>query len=385
VWSKLAVAAIGTAAIGFAGARYFGGEAPQQAAAPSPAVPVVTATVQQQDVPIIVTGLGTVQALNTAVIRSQVTGILERVDFIEGQAVRKGDVLAQIDTRVFQAQLDQARAQLARDQALLTNQQTNLKRDEPLLQRGFATDQQVAGERAQVSQTESTLKADEAQIDSARTQLDFALLRAPFDGVTGIRLLDTGNVIRPTDANGLVVLTQVQPISVVFTLPTSEIPAVQAALARGAVAVTVYDQAGATKLDFGTLLLINNQADPNSGTVQLKATFPNARRQLWPGTFVNAEVAVETAKGALTVPADALQRNEQSQFVFVVGDDHKVSIRPVQVSQRVRAVALVSEGLRAGETVVVQGQYRLRPGAVVVVSDPAQVPNATTGSAGMLP
>ncbi|WP_375459277.1 efflux RND transporter periplasmic adaptor subunit [uncultured Enterovirga sp.] len=385
LWGKLGVAAIVVAALGFAVERHFAGEASKQAAAPPPAVPVVTTAVQQQDVPIIVTGLGTVQALNTAAIRSQVTGILEQVDFTEGQEVKKGDVLAQIDPRVFQAQLDQARAQLARDQALLTNQQTNLARNEPLLQRGFATDQQVTGQRAQVSQTESTLKADQAQIDSAQTQLDFASLKAPFDGVTGIRLLDVGNVIRPTDTNGLVVLTQMQPISVVFSLPASEIASVQAALARGTAPADVYDQAGTTKLDTGALLLINNQADPNSGTVQLKATFPNERRQLWPGTFVNAQLTTSLVKGALTVPTDAVQLNDKGQFVFVVGSDNKVSVRTVQVSQRLRAVALVAQGLKVGETVVVQGQYRLTPGTTVVASDPAQVPNTTTASAGMLP
>jgi multidrug efflux system membrane fusion protein len=348
-------------------------------------VPVVTTAVQQQDVPIVLTGLGIVQALNTATIRSQVTGILERVDFTEGQTVKKGDVLAQIDPRIYQAQLDQARAQLARDQALLANQQTNLGRNEPLLQRGFATDQQVAGERAQISQTQSTTKADQALIDNAQTQLDFTTLRAPFDGVTGLRLIDIGNVIHPTDPGGLVVLTQLQPISVLFTLPAADIPAVQAALGRGAVQATVYDQAGTKKLDSGTLLLINNQADPNSGTVQLKATFPNAERQLWPGTFVNAEVTTSVVKSAVTVPTDAVQQNDKGQFVFVVGSDQKVSTRQVQIGQRVRGVALVSDGLKAGETVVVQGQYRLTPGTVVTASTPAQVPNTTTASAGMLP
>ena len=203
--------------------------------------------------------------------------------------------------------------------------------------------------------------------------------------MTGIRRVDVGNIINPADANGIVVLTQVQPIGVLFTLPTSDIAAVQAALARGPVSATAYDQAGDTKLDVGTLLLINNQADPKSGTVQMKAIFPNAQRQLWAGTFVNAEVTTSVEKQALTIPTNALQLNDKGQFVYVVGSDEKVSIRPVTVKQRTRGIALVSDGLKDGETVVVQGQYRLKPGTSVIASTPDQVPNTSTASAGMLP
>lgn len=357
----------------------------QQGAEPPAPVPVVLAPAQQQDVPLILTGIGTVQALNTAVIRSQVTGILEQINFVEGQAVKRGDVLAQIDPRVFQAQLDQAKAQQRRDQALLANQQTNLGRNQPLLEKGYATDQQVAGERAQIAQTQSTIQADQAMIENAQTQLDFTTLRAPFDGVTGILLTDAGNLVNANSSPGIVTLTQMQPISVVFTLPASAIPAVQAALERGSVPTTVYDQSGQNKLDEGKLLLINNQADPKSGTVQLKANFPNAHRQLWPGTFVNVEVTTSVAKGALTVPTDAIQQNDLGQFVYVVGSDQAVSLRPVKIQQRVRGTALLSAGLTVGETVVVQGQYRLRAGTKVVAAGADQVPNSTTASAGMLP
>jgi membrane fusion protein, multidrug efflux system len=371
-------------ALGVAVERYRA-SLPSKQAAPRAPVPVVTAAVQQQDVPLILTGIGTVQALNTAVIRSQVTGILEQVKFTEGQAVKRGDLLAQIDPRVYQAQVNQAKAQLSRDEALLTNQRINLQRNEPLLQRGYATDQQVTGERAQIAQTQSTLEADQAMIDNAQTQLDFATLRAPFDGITGVRLTDVGNLVYANSSPGVVVLTQMQPISVVFTLPASAISAVQAALERGPLSTTVYDQSGQNKLDEGNLLLINNQADPKSGTVQLKANFPNARRQLWPGTFVNVAVTTSVAKGALTVPTDAIQQNDRAQFVYVVGSDQAVSGRPVKIEQRVRGTALVSDGLTAGETVVVQGQYRLTPGTKVVRASPDQVPNTTTASAGMLP
>jgi multidrug efflux system membrane fusion protein len=350
-----------------------------------PAVPVVTASVMQEDVPIILNGIGTVHALNRAVIRSQVTGYLESVAFTEGQTVRRGDVLARIDPRIYQTKLDTAEAQLGQDQALLINRQINLQRNEPLEQRGYATDQAVTGEKAQIAQSENAVKGDQAAVAYARTELDFATLRAPFDGVTGLRLIDIGNIVQPSDPGGIVVLTQVQPISVVFTLPTDAIPQVQAALARGPVTTTVSNQAGTRKLDTGALLLIDNEAQPKSGTVKLKANFPNAEHQLWPGAFVNVEITTSVVKDALTVSADAVQRSDTGAFVFVVGPDHKVAVRPVEVGQRVRGVALISEGLKAGETVVVQGQYRLVPGTEVIAASPGQVPDTTTASAGMLP
>jgi membrane fusion protein, multidrug efflux system len=343
------------------------------------------APVKREDVPITLTGIGTVNALNVATIRAQVTGYLKSTQFKEGQFVKRGDVLAQIDPRIYQARLEQAQAQLAKDQALLNNQQINLGRNEPLLQRGYATDQQVTGEKAMIAQTQSGLKGDQAAIDYAQTELDFTTLRAPFDGITGIRRIDIGNVIHPTDSDGIVVVTQVQPISVVFTLPTSDIPAVQTALARGAVSATVYDQSGERMLDTGTLLLINNQAEPQSGTVQLKAQFPNAERQLWPGTFVNVQVATSVEKGALTVPTNAVQLNDKGSFVYVVGTDKTVTTRPIKVRQRTRGVALIAEGLKDGESVVVQGQYRLKSGTPITPATPDQVPDISTASAGMLP
>lgn len=381
----LGLAALVAVGLGVEVARYREGITPSRATASPHAVPVVTATAKQQDVPIILTGIGTVQALNRAVIRSQVTGYLESITFTEGQSVKKGDVLARIDPRIYQAKLDTAQAQLGRDQALLTNRQVNLQRNEPLEQRGYASEQAVTGEKAQIAQSENSVKGDRAAIDYAKTELDFATLRAPFDGVTGLRLIDIGNIIQPSDPGGIVVLTQVQPISVVFTLPTDDIAQVQAALARGPVPTTVSNQTGTQKLDTGTLLLIDNEAQPKSGTVKLKANFPNAERQLWPGAFVNAEITTAMVKDVLTIPTDAVQQNDTGPFVFVVGADHKVAIRPVRVGQRVRSVALISDGLKAGETVVVQGQYSLVPGTEVVAANPSQVSDTTTASAGMLP
>ena len=348
-------------------------------------VPVVTAQVQQRDVPIVLTGLGTVQALNTATIHVQVTGLLEEVDFTEGQLVKRGDILAKIDPRVYEATLAQYQGQLAKDAALHAQAQADLQRFQALGKEDSIAAQQVQDQQLLVQQDAGLMRSDQALVDGAKTQLDYTTLRAPFDGVTGLRLIDIGNVVHPTDTTGIVVVTQVQPISVVFILPAADIPPVEAAIARGPVQAIVYDQAGVKQLDVGALLLINNQAEPQSGTVQLKANFPNRQNQLWPGTFVNVSVTTSVVKDALTTPTDALQQNDSGQFVYVVGPDNRVTTRPVEVAQRLEAVALISKGLQAGETVVVQGQYRLTPGALVAVAPASGVPNSSTASAGMLP
>ena len=229
------------------------------------------------------------------------------------------------------------------------------------------------------------MKTDQGLINTDQTNLDYTTLRAPFDGVTGLLQVQIGNLIQPTNTTGIVVLTQVQPISVVFTLPSVDIASVQEAMARGTVQATVYDQSGKKQLDVGTLLAINNQATTTTGTIQLKAIFPNHERQLWPGTFVNVDLTTSVVKNALTIPTNALQQNNNGQFVYVVGADKRVSVQPVEVAQRLHAVALISKGLQAGETVVEQGQYRLTPGALVVATAPSNVLNPTTASAGMLP
>lgn len=357
------------------------------AAAPQP-VPVIAAQVQQHDVPIVLTGLGTVTALNTATVRSQVTGLLVSVEFQEGQSVKKGDVLAKIDPRTFQAQLDQAEAALGRDQAHLHNAELNLNRYTPLASKGYATEEQLAGQQSAVAELQNTVKSDQAAVDAAKTQLSYTSLVAPFDGDTGIRLLDVGNVIHPTDPNGLVVVTQVQPITAVFTVATINIPAIQEALMHGPLQVIAYSQDDKTELDTGKLLLVDNQADPSSGTVRLKALFPNEQRRLWPGVFVNVRLVTSTVHDGLTVPLDAVQQGPQGQFVFVVGPDQKVAIRQVSMRQSFKGEALVDEGLSAGETVVVRGQYRLSPGTLVTLADPHKpdaVPNPSTAKSGMLP
>jgi multidrug efflux system membrane fusion protein len=380
--SALGVVGLAVAAVAFVYWR--SSDRPVSPPAPISPVPVVTALVQQHDEPIILSGLGTVQALNTASIQSQVTGVLEEVDFVEGQSVKRGDILAKIDPRLYQAALTQAQGQLAKDTALHAQAESDLARYQALGREDSIALQQVADQKFLVAQDAAAVEADKGMIASAQTQLDYTTLRAPFDGVTGLLQVDIGNLIQTTNTMGIVVLTQVQPIAVVFILPNADITAVQTAMAKGPVQATVYDQSGAKKLDVGTLLSINNQAAPTSGTVQLKAIFPNEHRQLWPGTFVNVDVTTSVVPDALTIPTNALQQDDKGQFVYVVGADKRASVRRVEVAQRLHAVALIS-GLQAGETVVVEGQYRLTPGMPTVATSPSEASNPSTASAGMLP
>ncbi|MHC2331428.1 efflux RND transporter periplasmic adaptor subunit [Bradyrhizobium sp. USDA 4454] len=352
------------------------------------AVPVTAAKVLQHDVPIVLEGLGTVTPLNTATIRTQVQGTLDSVDFVEGKQVKRGDVLARIDPRVYEAQVDQAEAALARDEASLKNARTNLARTQPLANRGFATQQLLDTQDSQVSQGEGTVALDKAALEAAQTQLSFATITAPFDGVTGIRRIDPGNIVHPTDSNGLVVLTQLQPIAVIFTLPSGDIPGVQQALASGDASVEVYDAQNKHKLDHGSLMLINNQVDSSTGTVQLKASFPNAGNTLWPGTFVNVHLTIAIRHNALTVPLTAVRQGPDGSFAYVVGPNNVVNIRNVTTGQSRDGQILIEQGLTANETVVTAGQYRLNPGTTVeIVPDDKkdQVQDATTASAGMLP
>lgn len=381
--SGLAVVALGAAA--FALVHFRSADEPASAPAPTSPVPVVTTLVQQRDEPIVLSGIGTVEALNTASIQSQVTGVLEEVDFIEGQVVKKGDILAKIDPRLYEAALAQAQGQLAKDTALHAQAESDLARYQKLGTENSIALQQVADQQFIVAQDAAAMVTDEGLVKSDQTQLDYTTLRAPFDGVTGLLQIQIGNLIQPTNTTGIVVLTQVQPISVVFILPNADIASVQEAMARGPVHATVYDQSGSKQLDAGTLLAINNQAATTTGTVQLKGIFPNHERQLWPGTFVNVDLTTSVVPNALTIPTNALQQNDKGQFVYVVGEDKRVSVRPVEVAQRRRGVALISKGLQAGETVVVQGQYRLTPGTLVAPTAPSEAPNPSTASSGMLP
>ena len=360
-----------------------------------PPVPVIGTTVQKQNFPIVLTGVGNVAALNSATVRSLVTEQILSIDFKDGQFVKKGELLAQLDPSTYQAQLDQAEANLARDEAHLENGRINLGRYIPLQKQGFAPAQQVSTQQAKIAQEEATIKGDQAAIEYAKTQLGYTKLVAPFDGVAGIRLLDVGNIIHssttrgsPSEPNALVVINQVQPIGVMFTLGATAIPEVQEALAKGPVKVIALSADGKTELETGTLAAIDNQANTTSGTITLKAIFANPDRKLWPGMFVNVRVVTQIQDNGLTVPLDAVQQGPQGQYVFVVGPDHKVAMQPVSVRETLNGEALIDKGLSAGETVVVRGQYRLTPGTVVSLAnpnDPAAVPNPTAASAGLLP
>jgi multidrug efflux system membrane fusion protein len=372
------------------GAYFLKAPAPRHAAEPSdaPPVPVTAAQAHKGDVPIVLEGLGTVTPINTATIHTQVQGTLDSVDFVEGQEVKRGDVLAKIDPRVFEAQVDQAEAALARDQASLKNAQTDLARTQPLAARGFATQQLLDTQNSQVAQGQGTVALDKAALEAAQTQLSYTTITAPFDGITGIRRIDPGNIVHPTDANGLVILTQLKPISIVFILPSADIPDVQKAIASGEAAVDAYDAANQQKLDHGSLMLIDNQVDASTGTVRLKASFPNEKKDLWPGSFVNIHLTTAIRHDAVSVPLKAVLQGPSGAYVYVVDANHVVSVRNVKAGQSRQGKVLIDHGLSGDETVVTAGQYRLTPGiSVQVVSEDRKdmVQNATTASAGMLP
>ena len=332
-----------------------------------PTVPVVAGIVNSSDVPIYLQGVGTVIAYNTVIVRSQIQGQITKINFTEGQTVKTGDLLAVIDPRPYQAQLDQATANRSRDQAKLTNAQDNLKRDTTLGNQGWATPQLVETQKAQVEQLQAAIKADEAAIEWAQTQLSYTQLTSPIDGVTGIRQIDIGNIIHPTDPNGLVVVTQLEPISVIFTVPETNLPQIQQHLANGALKVEAYSQDNTMKLDEGTLDFIDNEIVQTTGSVRLRANFPNKAHRLWPGELVNAWLLLDTRHDGLTVPAPAVQQGPQGAFVYVIDADSTVAVRPVKVAQVSGGQALIDSGLSAGEQVVVDGQYKLQPGIHVTI------------------
>ena len=363
--------ALSTAALAVAAALYFsivpGFEKVAVApAAPAP-VPVVAGVVNSHEVPLYLRGVGTVIAYNTDVVRSQITGELTQITFTEGQTAKAGDLLAQIDPRSYQAQLDQMVANRTRDQAQLANAIANLGRYTELLSKGYATPQLSDTQKAQVAQLQSAIKADEALIEQAEVQLSYTRLTSPISGVTGVRQIDVGNIIHPTDPNGLVVVTQIEPISLIFTLPEADLPQIQAQMAKGPLTVLAYSQDDKIKLDEGKLLLANNQIVQSTGTVQLKATFPNTAHLLWPGQLVNARLLIDTRKDGLTIAAPAVQQGQTGSYVYVIAPDGKAQVRPVTVAQISEGQALIDTGLKANETVVIDGQYRLQQGSTVQV------------------
>ena len=342
------------------------GVTPQRPAAPS--VPVAAAFAERRDFPIFLTGLGAVQAYNLVTVKVRGDGHLDKVAFVEGQTVSEGEVLAQIDPRPFQALLAQARAAKTRDQAQLANAKLDLERTKTLILREFATRQLADTQRALVAQLEAAVQSDQAAIDNAEVQLGYTTIVSPIAGRTGMRLVDTGNIVRTTDTNALVVITQVQPISVVFTLPQDVLGEVVREMSRGSLKVFAHNRDGATQLGEGVLVLIDNQVDPATGTIRLKATFENKDNALWPGQFVNVRLLLRTRPEVVTVPAQAVQQGQIGPFAYVIKSDQSVEQRTVKVGYSREGTSLIEEGLKPGDQVVVEGQYKLRPGARVQVS-----------------
>jgi len=334
-------------------------------------VPVLAAAASVADVPVYLDGVGTTKALNTVTVKPQVDGKLIKVSFKEGQDVPRGYVLAEIDPTTYQAQLDQAVALKAQHQAQLANARMDVERYSQLAKLNAGSQQQADAARAQVAQLEAQIKSDDGAIDNARAILAYTKVVAPIDGRTGIRQVDEGNIVRASDTTGIVVITQIRPISVLFSLPQQVLGQVNKAFGQGALAVEALGVDGRTVIDRGTLQVVDNQVDQTTGTVRLKAEFPNADLQLWPGQFVAVRLLVSTLKQVVVVPTAAVQRGPNGTFVFVIQQDSTIAQRPVGISQQDEARAVVTSGLQPGEQVVTSGFARLAGGARVSISQPA--------------
>ena len=341
----------------------------EAAAAPTPAapVPVVAAAVSRHEVPVYLVGVGTVIAYNTDVVRAQIQGQIISINFTEGQKVHAGDLLAQIDPRPYQAMIDQYTGQLQRDQAQLVNAQANFTRYTSLGDKGWATPQLVETQKAQVGELQGAIKTDQALIEASKVQLSYTRLTAPIDGVVGIRQIDIGNIISPSTASGLCVVTQLDPISLIFTLPETVLPQIQQQQekAKAPLKVLAYSQDNTIKLDEGELGLVNNEILQTTGSIQLKANFSNQGNRLWPGELVNARLLLDTRHNGLTVPAAVVQQGPKGPYAWVIKPDNTVAINQIKVAQITDGQALIDSGLDANEQVVVDGQYKLQPGVHV--------------------
>src|SRR6202140_1562833 len=333
-----------------------------QAAGPR-SVSVAIAQVQRQDVPVYLSGLGAVTAFNTANIKSRVDGQIMKVNFREGQNVKQGELLIEIDSRPFQVQLEQMQAQLFRDQAQLRDAKLNLERYTSLIPSGSIAQQQVDTQKALADQLEGTVRTDQAQIDNARLQITYCHITAPFNGRIGLRQVDPGNIVHASDTNPMLILTQLQPIAVIFTLPEDVLPNVSKHMQQGALDVDARSRDDQTKLATGKLLTIDNQIDPTTGTAKLKAVFSNTDNQLWPNQFVNADLLLEVRKNSTVVPTAAILRGPQGTFVYAVNPDKTVQDRQVTVSLTQGDTTIITAGLNPGDTVVTDGQDKLQRGS----------------------
>lgn len=347
---------------------------------------VTSVLVQAQGLPVYRSGVGTVTAAQSVTVRTRIDGQLEKVAFTEGQDVRAGQLLATIDSRGLRAQLEQAKAQRSRDEAQLANARVDLRRYTELMAKEAGTQQQLDTQKALVAQLAATVQDDAAKVALAQVQLDYATITAPIGGRVGARLVDSGNIVRANDADGLVVIKQIDPIMVVFTLPGADVPQIIAAqrASRAPLSVAVYAPQDEQALATGELVLLNNQIDTSSGTITLKARFANPEHKLWPGQYVNVRLVLGRLERALTVPAAAVQRGAQGSFVYVVQADRTVRVQPVEVAQLQDGLAIITRGLAAGERVVVDGQYKLSAG-VSVVEAPAVKPALAASAAAARP
>jgi multidrug efflux system membrane fusion protein len=338
------------------------------ATASSDPVPVIATPAKLADVPVYLDGVGTAKALNTVTVRSQVDGKLIKISFTEGQDVDKGYVLAKIDPVTYQAAYDQTVAKKAQDEAQLANARLDLERYTRLAATNAVNKQQLDTQKAMVAQLEAQLKLDQAAIDNARAILSYTDVIAPITGRTGIRLIDEGNIVKAADASGIVILTQLRPISIFFNLPQQHLPELNKGFAEAPLAVDAIGPDGKSALDRGKVVVIDNQVDQTTGTVKLKAEFPNANLQLWPGQFVNVRVLMDTRRQVVVVPTAAIQRGPNGTLVYVLRDDSTVTVRPVKLSQQDEIQSVVDAGLQAGERVVTTGFARLTEGTAVTVS-----------------
>jgi multidrug efflux system membrane fusion protein len=345
-------------------------------ARPDLPVPVLAATPRVQDVPVYLDGVGSVRARYTVTVGAQVDGKLIAVNFVEGQDVKKGDVLAEIDPAIYQAQYDQAVAKKAQDEALLVNQKLDLARYQQLAASNAGSKQQADTQKALVAQQEALIKADQAAIDNAAATLGYTRIVAPISGRAGLRLVDQGNIIRASDTTGLVVLTQLQPIAVWFSLPQQQIVRVNNAAMKGPLAVDVFGNDGVTVADTGTLKGIDNQVDQTTGTLKLKAEFPNANFQLWPGQFVNVRLKVETLPKVIVIPTSAVQRGPAGTFSYVIGEGNIATARPIVVTQQNENDAVIASGIAPTDRVVTTGFANLSDGARVFIGREDAAPSA---------
>lgn len=348
------------------------GQQGSEAKAAATAIPVTAVAVKTGNFPVVLTGLGTVDAYNSVLVRSRVDGQITKLNFKEGDLVQQGDILVEIDQRPYRAALEQAQAKKQQDEANVANAKRDLERYQSLAKSDFATRQQLDTQTSQVAQLTAQIAADQAAIDNAQTQLDYTVIKAPIKGRVGFRLVDLGNIVNASSTTGIVEINQIKPIAVIFTAPENTLPAISAGMQNGALPVTALTTDGSQVLGQGQLEVFNNQVDAASGTIRLKAAFKNEDKKLWPGLSVSTRMTVSTRENVPLIPSAAVLRGQQGFYAYVVGPDNKVEMRNLKISLMDQNQAVIDDGLKDGEMAVTAGQYRLAPGALVTVTNPSE-------------